>query len=419
MGAVTASLPITGVPLPLVSFGGSSLVISLVAMGILTNIAVPVKPRGFGPPSRAAEGRDQSRSEMNVVIAGGGTAGHVNPAIALARALGSDQVTFVGTSAGIEATHGPRGRIRARRHRGCRLRPVPSGPASAGCGARVESGKDACTILARRAPSVVVGMGGYVSLPVVSAARSRSVPVVLHEQNIVLGLANRVARRFARTVAVSFEETLDTAGPRAVHVGNPVLPEIAHLDRGGRSPAGLRAVRSRPCTAHGDRLRRESRSEDIERGRSPNRSSPGATAATLQVLHISGRSSEVGVPGSLPNYVRIDHTDAMHEVYAVADVAICRGGATTVAELTVTGTPSIIVPYPYHRDRQQEKHGLLLRSAGAAEVVADPDASGDRLGSIVDGLLSDDRLTGMARAARSLGRPDAAEHLATVVREAA
>ncbi|HYZ47153.1 MAG TPA: glycosyltransferase, partial [Actinomycetota bacterium] len=156
-----------------------------------------------------------------IVIAGGGTAGHVNPALALASALADEDVIFVGTSSGLEARLVPAAgwRFEAIVVRGFdRAKPL----AIAGTGFMAARATVAATRLLRKlAPDVVVGMGGYVSLPVCVAARVARIPVVLHEQNIVFGLANRICKAFARRVCVSFEETLDTAGPHGVFVGNP------------------------------------------------------------------------------------------------------------------------------------------------------------------------------------------------------
>jgi UDP-N-acetylglucosamine--N-acetylmuramyl-(pentapeptide) pyrophosphoryl-undecaprenol N-acetylglucosamine transferase len=112
--------------------------------------------------------------------------------------------------------------------------------------------------------------------------------------------------------------------------------------------------------------------------------------------------------------------ERMVEAYAVADLAVCRGGATTLAEITVVGLPAIIVPYPYHRDKQQELQGRVLERAGAAIVLLDQDTTGERLASEVDRVWSDEgRLTAMTIASKNLGRPDAAQSLASVLEEVA
>ena len=356
---------------------------------------------------------------MNVVIAAGGTAGHVNPAVAVARAMPLESITFIGTDRGLEANVVPEAGFELDaidiagfdRSRPARL-PLVGLKAIGAIGA-------ARKLLAQRDADVVLGMGGYVSLPVALAARSSSIPVVLHEQNIVLGLAHKVSKRFARHVAVSFEETLGSAGEHGVYTGNPVLPELAEFDRpskraSGRERFGLDPDR-RTVLVFGGSL--GARTLNVA---APALARRWSTRDDLQILHISGRSSASAEPDheDLPNYHRVEYTSEMPEVYAVADVGICRGGASTVAELAAVGLPSVIVPYPHHRDRQQQRHAEVLAHAGAAVMVLDVDATPARLGEVVEGL--DDRsLTAMSEAARSLAKPDAALRVAELVRSCA
>ena len=358
---------------------------------------------------------------MKVVIAGGGTAGHVNPAIALAHALrDAAEVSFIGTARGLEARIVPEHgfEIDPIEVRGFdRARPLSfPGVAARAVGAV----RAARALLAERHPDAVVGMGGYVSLPACLAARSRSLPVVIHEQNIVLGLANRVTKPFAARVAVSFEETMPSAGRRAVVVGNPVLPALVGLDRGRERARALEHFGLDP-----------SRKTVLIFGGSQGAQTLNRVATELgarwrdrhdlQILHIHGPnfSRERGRSGAMagpPVYHAVEYVEEMGLAYVVADLALCRGGATTVAELGVVGLPAIVVPYPYHRDQQQERHGRVLERAGAAVVVADSDATADRLAAMVDDLLRDEMLARMATAALSFGRPDAAERLANVVK---
>jgi UDP-N-acetylglucosamine--N-acetylmuramyl-(pentapeptide) pyrophosphoryl-undecaprenol N-acetylglucosamine transferase len=362
---------------------------------------------------------------VKVVIAGGGTAGHVNPAIALGRALAGHETTFVGTTTGAEAALVPavgfplepidvRGFDRARP-----LSIFSTGARAVGAFAAARK------ILKRIRPAVVVGMGGYVALPVCLAARTMRIPVVLHEQNIVFGLTNRICKRFARRVAVSFEETLTDAGPEGVNTGNPVVPEIAAMDVEAARKAGLDRFELDP-----------SRRTVLVFGGSQGARRINEAAVKLhrlwegkddrQIVHITGASratqvvDEEGSSGGPLIFRSVGFVDRMAEAYAVADLAVARGGATTVAELGAVGLPAVIVPYPHHRDRQQELHGRALERAGAAVVVPDDQASGERLAEVVDPLLSEpEKLSAMKKAARKVGRPDAAERLARVVEEAA
>ena len=358
---------------------------------------------------------------MKVVIAGGGTAGHVNPAIALAHALEGDEVSFIGTAGGAESRLVPaagfpsevidvRGFDRSR----------PLSLAATGfraLGAVAASRK----LLKRLAPDVVVGMGGYVSLPVCLAAKARGIPVVIHEQNIVFGLANRVCRRFAARIAVSFEETLVDVKSKGAFVGNPVSPSMVTIDPAEERRRGFERFELDPARKT---LLVFGGSQGAKR---INDAAGGLVMLwrdrpDLQVLHISGRRWEPSTelqPGRLI-YRRVEFVDRMTEAYAVANLALCRGGATTVAELCVMGLPSIVVPYPYHRDRQQERHGRVLERAGAAKVLLDDDTTTESVDREAGSLLADaERLARMASSARALGRPQAADDLAAVVRSAA
>jgi UDP-N-acetylglucosamine--N-acetylmuramyl-(pentapeptide) pyrophosphoryl-undecaprenol N-acetylglucosamine transferase len=362
---------------------------------------------------------------MRVMISGGGTAGHVNPAIALAQALREEEVVFVGTEHGAESVLVPaagfplemidvRGFDRSR-------------PASIfGTAVRaMRAVGQARRLIRRHAPRVVVGMGGYVSLPVCTAARLHGRPLVLHEQNVVLGLANRVCKPFARVLAVSFEESLDDAGRKGRFVGNPVPSEVANADLDAARARGMEHFRLEPSRktllvfggSQGAR-----RVNDAARGLR----SLWADRSDLQVVHILGRtearSSVVEESGAADDliYRAVAFAERMVDAYAVADLALCRGGATTLAELAVVGLPSIVVPYPFHRDRQQERQGRIFEHAGASIVLLDSEATAERVATEAHALLSDPaRLAGMSKASSALGRPQAALELASVVREVA
>jgi UDP-N-acetylglucosamine--N-acetylmuramyl-(pentapeptide) pyrophosphoryl-undecaprenol N-acetylglucosamine transferase len=358
---------------------------------------------------------------MRAVIAAGGTAGHVNPALALAEAMSDHEVSFIGTRAGFEkdlvaAAGLPFDSIEVRGFD--RSRPLGLAPVGWVAARAVGSARK---LLKRIGPRVVVGMGGYVSLPVTLAARSLRIPVVLHEQNIVLGLANRVSRRWARAVAVSFEETLSEAGPRGVLVGDPVARDVAQADRDGERARGMARFELDP-----------DRKTLIVFGGSLGALRINQAAAGLvdewrdrsdrQIVHILGRrqaDSAERAPdteGAALVYRRVGFVERMVESYAVADLALCRGGATTVAELAAMGLPAIIVPYPHHRDRQQERQGRVLERAGGAILLADGETTAPRVAKEADELMSDEGvLHRMSAGAASLARPNAANDLAALV----
>ncbi len=366
---------------------------------------------------------------MNVLIAGGGTAGHVFPALALARRLADThgaEVRFAGTSSGQEARLVPAA--------GFPFEPVEAKPlvrkvsfrALTSPFATLRSVK-ACRAVVKDA-DVVVGMGGYVSVPVAIAALRARIPLVVHEQNAVPGLANRTLARTARTVALSFPET-ERLLPRRARVlvtGNPVRDEIVAVQ------------------TNRDALAKEARSElDLEEGRATvvvfggsqgalhlNRTMVDALRGLrgrtdLQVLVLTGPAHldlvRLNLPRDAALVVRVlPFLDRMELAYAVADLIVARAGATTVAEVTVCGLPAMLIPYPYATARHQEANARALQRAGGATIVMDDALSGDLLAGRIADLVDDrERLRRMADRSAAWGRPDAAETLAEAVTEAA
>ncbi|MDQ3784702.1 MAG: undecaprenyldiphospho-muramoylpentapeptide beta-N-acetylglucosaminyltransferase [Actinomycetota bacterium] len=365
---------------------------------------------------------------MKVAIAGGGTAGHVNPAIALARQLQkagpAQTISFIGTATGAEATLVPGAgfELSAIDVLGFdRSKPMSFPATGARAGRAIKQARSALT---DSGADVVVGMGGYVSLPVCVAARSLRRPVVLHEQNIVLGLANKVVRPWARAVAVSWAETMRQAGRRAVLTGNPVAGELVGFDA---AEVRARAIARWDLDPARKTLLVFGGSQGARR---INEAAAGLARlwkgeTDRQVVHVAGSPAYGAVKEEVeqhlnPNgaliYRAIDYLHGMLEAYAVADLALCRGGASTVAELTAVGLPAIIVPYPHHRDRQQERHARVLEDAGAAVLLPDAETTTYRVAGEVERLLTDPAaLVSMGVESAQLGHPDAAGRLARLV----
>jgi UDP-N-acetylglucosamine--N-acetylmuramyl-(pentapeptide) pyrophosphoryl-undecaprenol N-acetylglucosamine transferase len=364
---------------------------------------------------------------VNVLVSGGGTAGHVFPALALAHRLVEDhgaQVRFVGTTSGQEARLVPEAGFAFDAVDARPLRRDLSLETLAAPIAAVRS-ISACRPLVERA-DVVVGMGGYVSVPVgLAAARARR-PLVLHEQNAVPGLANRLLSRRAHTVALTFAEAAAKL-PRRAHTavtGNPVRASV------------LRVIDEREA------LVKEAFEElDLEPGHRTLVVFGGSQGALhvnlvavdaiarlqeredLQVLMLTGTAHERRVAEALPPgplRVRVrGFLERMELAYAVADLVVARAGATSCAELSICGVPSVLVPYPHATGRHQEANARALERAGGARVVMDDALSGRSLAATVVELLDEsDRLASMADRMRSWSRPDAASALAAVVREA-
>ena len=358
------------------------------------------------------------------VIAGGGTGGHAVPAIAIADALvarGHDPATirFVGSRRGIEARMVPAAgfELTALPGRGIARRlTLDNVGAIFGLAAALFR---ALTLIGRLRPAVTVAVGGYASAPAALASVVWRVPLVVAEQNAVPGLANRLAGRFAAASAVSFE---GTPLPRPVVTGNPVRPEIVAAGSDPDARAAARAALDLPAdalvvaVAGGSLGARRINAATIDlAGRWADR--PG-----ICLYHVVGRrdypelsAARPAPPGDL-DYRQVEFEDRMPLLLAAADIAVQRAGASTVAELTVVGLPAVLVPLPGAPGDHQTANARRLAEAGAAVLVPDAELDAERLGRELDRLIaSPDRRRQMSEAARSLGRPDAADRVAQLV----
>ncbi|HVM78131.1 MAG TPA: undecaprenyldiphospho-muramoylpentapeptide beta-N-acetylglucosaminyltransferase [Stellaceae bacterium] len=353
-----------------------------------------------------------------VVLAAGGTGGHIFPAEALARALLSRgrKVALMTDSRG--ETFGQRfpdvalHRIRAGRFGGGIFRKA-LGLAELALGT-LEAGRRLRVLV----PSAVVGFGGYPSVPTMLAATRQRLPTVIHEQNALLGRANRLLAPRVRRIATSFTEV---AGIRAadrariVETGNPVRPAIAALR--GTPYIASRGEEAFELLVLGGSQGARILSEVV----------PAALARLDAALKRRLRLSQQARPEDL-DAVRAAHAasgiaaevrpffEDVPERLARAQLAITRSGASTVAELTVLGRPAILVPYLYAADDHQTANARALESAGAAWVMPQAEFTADALAARLTALMNaPETLAEAAKRALALGRPDAAERLADLV----
>lgn len=366
---------------------------------------------------------------MRVAVAAGGTAGHIFPALALARRLVEDHdadVVFAGTPTGQESRLVPAA--------GFRLETIDAAPFVRRLTARNVRAPAVVVRSVRRAAmlvseaDVVVGMGGYVSVPVAIAALRARRPLVLHEQNAIPGLANRLLSRPSRAVALSFGEAarLLSRRVRTIVTGNPVRPAILSV------PSARDTLRAEAVRTFGfDTFRRTLVVFGGSQGALHlNRAVVDAAGllrdrTDLQLLLLTGQAHHDAIRLALPAaggvLVRtLPFLERMELAYAAADLVLSRAGATTVAELTVCGLPSILVPYPYATGRHQEANAKALQRAGAATIVMDEALSGAMVARRVAEMLDvGDLLTSMSQRAAASGHRDADRRLADVVTEAA
>ncbi|PKN08598.1 MAG: undecaprenyldiphospho-muramoylpentapeptide beta-N-acetylglucosaminyltransferase [Deltaproteobacteria bacterium HGW-Deltaproteobacteria-8] len=347
-----------------------------------------------------------------LVVTTGGTGGHIFPALAVAaearRRDPEARVLFLGGS-------GPEGELA--RKAGLAFEALPaSGVLGKGLKALLATvwvGRS--VILATRAlrrfkPEAVIGFGGYAGFCPVLAAALLGIPTAVHEQNSVPGVTNRILGKLVRRVFVSFEDNRKHFPPaKTLRTGNPVRAEIACVDRTpGKSRNLLVLGGSQGAKALSDLV---------------VAALPQLQSARVNILHQAGRADVERIKAAYRVAGADDacvhgFVEDMAGAYAWADLALCRAGASTIFELAATGTPSVLVPFPFAAHDHQRVNAKALEALGAAILADQKDQDGASLADIVLGLLGDTaRLGSMGRAAREFARPDAAARIVDALEE--
>jgi len=352
---------------------------------------------------------------LRVLIAGGGTGGHIYPGIAIAREIKrrhpAADLLFVGTERGMEMKIVPAEGFRLETITISGLKGTRPLKQLKSLLAVPKSLLDARSILRRFQPTVVVGVGGYSSGPPVLMAGLMGIPAMLQEQNALPGLTNRLLARVAHKVATAFRECEAYFGSKAVLTGNPVRADFSRvLGRTGTDPFTL-------LVFGGSQGAQPINQSVIEALAILKPQLPG-----LQVIHQTGER----------DYSRIKQAyDAMRmdadvrpffgdipKQFAAADLLVCRAGATTLAEVTVAGKAAILVPFPQAADDHQRMNAEALAQAGAAEMILQKDLDGPTLAARIRYYVEhQDALRRIGQNSRALGRPDATERIVDLVEE--
>ncbi len=347
-----------------------------------------------------------------IMIMAGGTGGHIFPGLAVAevlRSAGAD-VCWLGTPGGLENRLVPQtgielDHVRIQGLRGRGLLGWMAAPLRV-----LRAAWQARGILRRRRPQCVLSMGGYVAGPGALAARLMGIPLVVHEQNAIAGLTNRLLRPLAKRILTGFPETL----PGGEHVGNPVRAGIAAVDSPERrmadhdgAPRVLVIGGSQGAAAFTHTV--------------PEALARLDAAHRPAIVHQAGRQFEAtrlayetaGVEGDVREFI-----DDMAAAWADADLAICRSGALTVAELAAAGVASVLVPFPHAVDDHQTANARFLSDVGGAWLVPQAEFSAEWLADLFRRVTRDE-LTAMASRARGRAKTDAAERVASACLEVA
>ncbi len=353
-----------------------------------------------------------------IMVAGGGTGGHLFPGLAvieeLRRRIPTLEVRFVGTARGIEA------RILPQRGESLDLLDVTPLKGQ-GLGARFAgltripgAMMHASSLIRSFQPDLVLGVGGYASGPVLLAASLARRPTALLEQNAYVGMTNRILARFVDRAYITFDSTADVFGhDKSRLTGNPVRREfVEHARRALADPEGFES-RARTILVLGGSQGARKLNEDVPRALAR----AGLADRGLRVMHQTGESmreqvertyEDLGIDAEVITFI-----DEIAKAYSIAALVVARAGATTLAELCAIGRPSILVPFPFAADDHQAKNARALEEQGASVCIRESELEVEALGTLVAQLLDDPaRRQAMSLAARRHGRPDAA---ATIV----
>ena len=364
---------------------------------------------------------------MNIIVSGGGTGGHIYPALTLIDAIkrkrGDAEFLYVGTQKGLESDIVPKAGINftALNLEGGFERHFTLANISRAANA-IMSIKRASNIIRDFKPDAVVGTGGYVCGPILLAASLMKVPTLIQEQNAVAGVTNKILSKFVDRIAVGTRDALKNFPPdKTTYTGNPIRAQVLAAKKSdGLKQYGFTDDKPIVLISGGSRG-----------ARSINDAMIGVLTTTAQknsaqFLHVTGKGEfdsvtrklrEAGLNvDDMPNVRVVPYLYDMPTAMAMADLAIFRAGATGLAELTARGVPAILVPYPFAAENHQEFNARSLVEAGAARMILNRDLTAQILSATLDELLSaPDELKRMAQASLSLGKPNAADEIADII----
>lgn len=367
---------------------------------------------------------------MKVLLTGGGTGGHIYPALAVARRLqemdSQVELLYVGTQRGLESIIVPKenipfktieieGFMRSLNFEGIKynLRSM---------GLFLKSISEAKKIIQEFQPDVVLGTGGYVSAPICYAASKKGIATVVHEQNSFLGLTNKFLLRYIDRLAISFldvkkklkkyqDKVVFTGNPRAQEVNSANLPMVDHI-------LGLDVTKPIALIFGGSRGAPKINQAVVE-------AYPILRTRGYQLIFIPGENhyekivkqlNDISPLSRNPHFVVKPYIDHMVDILRNVSVIVSRSGATTIAEITVLGIPSVLIPSPYVTDDHQTKNAQSLVDNEAAILLKEDQLSGKSLLSKLDEFMNDaNKRIFMSERARELGQPHATDQLIQVM----
>ncbi|MCD8048183.1 MAG: undecaprenyldiphospho-muramoylpentapeptide beta-N-acetylglucosaminyltransferase [Clostridia bacterium] len=363
---------------------------------------------------------------MRVLLSGGGTAGHINPAIAIAKYIKQkepeSEFLFIGTEHGLEKTLVPREgfEIKFVEVMGLVRKITPKNLKVLKCfvSSRIEAGK----IVEEFKPDIVIGTGGYACTPAVYAAQKRGIPSVIHEQNVVPGLAIKMLAKRADVTAISFADTESHVEANATALtGNPLRPSLFEKVDVEAVRESLGFLDEPLVLLFGGSLGAERMNDALIDMIAEGFGGFNLIAATGEKHYeaVCARLKERDVDlEETKNLSLVPYIYNMDKVLGAADLVVSRAGAITVSELCALGKPSVLIPSPYVAHNHQEMNARYLEKNGAASVLLEKDLSGAALRGAIENALSDaEKLDEMASSAAKIGITDACEKIYLIAKK--
>ncbi|MCX7987960.1 MAG: undecaprenyldiphospho-muramoylpentapeptide beta-N-acetylglucosaminyltransferase [Thermodesulfovibrio sp.] len=357
---------------------------------------------------------------MKVIIAGGGTGGHLFPGVALASFIRTKypdaEIVFIGTERGLEAKVIPK--------LGYQLKLISvKGFVGKSLNEKakailklLKSISECKNIINSFSPHIVFGVGGYASLPMVFTAALKKIPTIILEQNTVPGLANKILGKFVDAISITYPETLDYFPKEKVYLtGTPIRREILFGDREKAFEIFNLEKGKLTLLIFGGSLGARKINKAVTEGLSyliPLKDK-------IQIIHQTGEPDYEWVAKEYKNFsfkaTVLPFIYEMAEAYAIADLIVCRAGASTVAEITALGKASILIPYPYAAYNHQELNARRLLSRGACEMILDRELNGEIISKKINKILTDFQAKKeMEMASLAFGKANAAEKIVEI-----
>ncbi|MEG6611911.1 undecaprenyldiphospho-muramoylpentapeptide beta-N-acetylglucosaminyltransferase [Pseudoclostridium thermosuccinogenes] len=361
---------------------------------------------------------------MKVLMAGGGTAGHINPGLAIANYLKQKhpdaQIKFVGTERGLETRLVTREGYELELIKVRGFKRKLSFDTIIAIKELFQGMVEARKIIKRYKPDIVIGTGGYVCGPVLFNAAMMKIPTLIHEQNAYPGVTNKILSRYADAVAISFKESEKyfKSAKKIALTGNPVRDEILHTDKvSARKRLGISSNSRVVVVVGGSRGAQNINNSVVDMLKKYYNSND------FNIIFATGEAQYDRTMESLgkdiaPTVEVVPYIYNAADVYAAADLMVCRAGAITLSELTAMGIPAILIPSPFVTANHQEYNARSLEKNGAAVVILEKELSGNVLYNQIMSLLKNrEQLSRMASNSKKMGITNATEKIYSMIRE--